>query len=1080
MAVNDYFRDCKYNLNNLENYIYLYKFNEPILDYTTDENINNGKADSVRGSAISLYCDSVQYTSNSNIDNRFSFENTLTITLLESKEVTNYKIIQELTTNNWMVGFKNTQGDSFIMNAEFPVMVTYQYVFNDEKNPNVLTVTLKALQNIPTLYINTPLTADTTMRSKLCGYNFSRIKSFKMIEMNKASVSVSDDGFVLNQSGDSLKTIEFNPTSFSFTDGYDGKEFTQTISFQIPFVSYRFYLHYNLLEYLDNRYYGIIETTNGNHLLGGFRQGLFPAYSISTAENDNVITINLTAKYTTYSVLASDKLNITTSVDYTYRAIYGECVDNIYTTTLIQKFDSDGNATNDYYCLNGYEDTFSNYNIVSTYNKYDTSFGIKLTNLSIDCDESCKVEGLPSSIALAKKDAFTCTTIRANCPITLEYDDTKVNATFDNTINKFCVTALTENVVTTITAKTEDGTTKYVTVTIDSENTDITGQTITTTINITAQGQRVDITPKKGIDNVKTVTSVLTYYTNQNNTGYYVSVSEHTSTTSTKRSTVTILYNDNTIEYVYIVQDKLYQRKEATTETICENNNLYQLDKLYKGYTSDNINIYVGDVKGKLLENNSSACVSYNDTVELGKVCYGNTVYVLTEYKNGSTTVKTEYVLTDEECTEDMPYAVGDNFIEKYAYQCEPDGIAYQVYKLRIANGTVLNQYNQYDWYYTNPPITGITNEPYTSENVDCEVENPDYPEKVTLYRWVDTNETICLDEYTDPNCERTVWNRYCDNGKVWEDTEYYVKMLCEGEWVPDITTTRKLISEDSTLCTDTLSFEFTGDTLTYRFNNVNFTATTSPYSTTLFDIGSELTEATQMFYGCEGLTKITEFPDTSKTSFMGEMFKNCRNLTYIDDINNWDVSNVVLMYQMFNGCDSFSYVDLSNWNAPKVTNLSEMFNSCDKLVDVKLGTFGDKLIYMNYLFAYCNNLKSVDVSKIDTSNVMYMNHMFYECKELLNLDLSTFNTSNLYYVYDMFNGCTNLQTLNVTGWDISKVKDCKYMFTNCSSLSKLILGEVSQSTYNWWCARLTEAGLSCDIIECTIISGTGGSNVGE
>ena len=44
MAVNDYLRECKYNLNNLDNYIYLYEFDEPILNYITDDAESNGSS----------------------------------------------------------------------------------------------------------------------------------------------------------------------------------------------------------------------------------------------------------------------------------------------------------------------------------------------------------------------------------------------------------------------------------------------------------------------------------------------------------------------------------------------------------------------------------------------------------------------------------------------------------------------------------------------------------------------------------------------------------------------------------------------------------------------------------------------------------------------------------------------------------------------------------------------------------------------------------------------------------------------------------------------------------------------------
>ena len=267
MPVNNYLKDCKYSLNNLDNYIYLYQFNEPILNFITDDGESNATATSIKGSSQRLYCNSVQYQSTTSIDNRFAFDNTLTVTLSEHSKVSHYSIIQTLLNGNWMVVFKNTDGDAFVVNAEYPVMVSYSYVINDEKTPNNLTITFRALQNVPTVNLKGSVAFSSTLCDNYCEYNISRIETLKMIDMNKATIDVDNDGFSLTEIGEgNLKTIEFNPTSMSFTDSFDGREFSQTLTFQIPFDSYRYYFHYNLLEFLDNRYYALIKTTDDNNI----------------------------------------------------------------------------------------------------------------------------------------------------------------------------------------------------------------------------------------------------------------------------------------------------------------------------------------------------------------------------------------------------------------------------------------------------------------------------------------------------------------------------------------------------------------------------------------------------------------------------------------------------------------------------------------------------------------------------------------------------------------------------------------------------------------------------------------------
>lgn len=101
-----------------------------------------------------------------------------------------------------------------------------------------------------------------------------------------------------------------------------------------------------------------------------------------------------------------------------------------------------------------------------------------------------------------------------------------------------------------------------------------------------------------------------------------------------------------------------------------------------------------------------------------------------------------------------------------------------------------------------------------------------------------------------------------------------------------------------------------------------------------------------------------------------------------------------------------------------------------------------------------------------DTSNVTDMGYMFNHCSGLTSLDLSSFDTSNVTNMNQMFGYCVNLETLNVSGWKIDKISSYSVMFYKCSNLSKLILGNVTDSEYDWWCARLRADGISTSIIE--------------
>lgn len=152
------------------------------------------------------------------------------------------------------------------------------------------------------------------------------------------------------------------------------------------------------------------------------------------------------------------------------------------------------------------------------------------------------------------------------------------------------------------------------------------------------------------------------------------------------------------------------------------------------------------------------------------------------------------------------------------------------------------------------------------------------------------------------------------------------------------------------------------------------------------------------------------------------------------------------------------------------LTTMNYMFSGISSLTSLDLrGLNTSNVSAMRFLFSGCNGLTSLNVSGWNTSNLVDGISMFRNCSNLQELDLSTWNTSNWTKADNLFNGCRNLRTLNVSGWDISTMNSYATIFTNCSSLSKLILGNVSQSAYNWWVARLTEAGIS-PTIEYTIV----------
>ena len=254
--------------------------------------------------------------------------------------------------------------------------------------------------------------------------------------------------------------------------------------------------------------------------------------------------------------------------------------------------------------------------------------------------------------------------------------------------------------------------------------------------------------------------------------------------------------------------------------------------------------------------------------------------------------------------------------------------------------------------------------------------------------------------------------------------------------------------------CTDDLSIVFTGTSLTYEVNGTTYTATSSPYSTKLSDNGvTTFYDASGMFMNQSGLREVKKMPCTIDVIDMSNMFNGCIELEKLNT-ENFKTHNVINMNAMFKNCNRVSNLDLIFFNTSNVNNMSEMFS-------------------------HCNSLQTIVCSQFDTRNVFTISDMFSDCYSLYSINLNGWHTSNMFNMSNVFRNCTNVTTINVTGWDVLQVTNYNGMFFGCDSLNLLILGKVTQEEFDWWCARLTEANISCDAINYTLI-GEGEEGGGE
>ena len=111
---------------------------------------------------------------------------------------------------------------------------------------------------------------------------------------------------------------------------------------------------------------------------------------------------------------------------------------------------------------------------------------------------------------------------------------------------------------------------------------------------------------------------------------------------------------------------------------------------------------------------------------------------------------------------------------------------------------------------------------------------------------------------------------------------------------------------------------------------------------------------------------------------------------------------------------------------------------------DDKIKTIIIKIDYQitsfEYLFSYCNCIKSINFKKFYRNNIDNMKGMFYWCESLKELNLNNFNSINATDMSEMFSACSSLKELNLNNFETKNVTNMSYMFEGCYSLKNLNL----------------------------------------
>ena len=148
----------------------------------------------------------------------------------------------------------------------------------------------------------------------------------------------------------------------------------------------------------------------------------------------------------------------------------------------------------------------------------------------------------------------------------------------------------------------------------------------------------------------------------------------------------------------------------------------------------------------------------------------------------------------------------------------------------------------------------------------------------------------------------------------------------------------------------------------------------------------------------------------------------------------------------LFENLINLKTINLEKLNTSNVIDMGAMFEGDYNLLELDLSSFDtSKVRWMTRMFQYCSKLTKI-IQNFNTSNVEITNSMFAECRKLVDLNVSNFDTSKVTNMAYMFSYCMAIQTIDVSNFNTANVDTMFRMFEYCNELLSLDLSNFNTS----------------------------------
>ncbi len=203
------------------------------------------------------------------------------------------------------------------------------------------------------------------------------------------------------------------------------------------------------------------------------------------------------------------------------------------------------------------------------------------------------------------------------------------------------------------------------------------------------------------------------------------------------------------------------------------------------------------------------------------------------------------------------------------------------------------------------------------------------------------------------------------------------------------------------------------------------------------------------MFNGCGNIKSLNLSSwNTSQLTDggLGGTFSGCTSLATLD-MSGWDMTGLSNLDDTFNGLVSLATLNMSGWDLSNCISLNRTFKDCSSLTGINISEMGlsDSLTSMSETFAGCTSFSRIDFSGFtfknvtdvsgllnmgsrsssltkvifdadtDTTSITNMSNMFAGCDSIKTLDLTKFNTASVTNFEGMFNNMPNVETITVS-----------------------------------------------------------------